>query len=783
MANPNADIYLTPENWIPCKVLSGKEEGSTGRPKIVNWADNTSEIRTGTLGYGAYMQKLVFSEPIDKTICPTGQHPSVSIFSEIQEFKNTQNNSTIATPVSVIEHKNAPCNWFIGEETGLLATQFGMLRDRGNANQRWSPNPANDNGANANVNIAPYTTWGIDGMLLRIEVLPVIEWENIGGVTFPKTYSLQWRTLREWKENYSNYPICCIGFVFYGQSSKSGTTLMFADNSWIYNESQSITACPLDDLGEYSDEPFYDYAQCAINRTHGFYLMNSYVTEPYNNTSSSAYCYGLDHFDGVQIHAISDSTNGWRHCVEIPYSEKNFETIYKMAACFGMCFTDTNKYIFPADYNDDDLFIPVIDENGISNGEYTHGADNVTNPMSQISDIRSINYDPTVPFDPNTYSDTTSWNNVAFINAFTKRYILTSSMVGQLSSELWAAQSSKPADIDFQNFAVDEYLTNNPIDTIVSLKYFPCTFDDIAPTTVYLGKYQTSIAGAIGLGTSVRVIDFAPIEVYRHFGDFRDFEPYTQLSMYIPFCGTVSIPTAECMGNYVSVKLCIDVGTGAATGYVIVSKTGTGGICVATATGTAAIDIPVSGLQSANLSQAVFNAAAQWTQTQISNFKVSNGLFSQVANLTGNSRLQTMAKGFGQTVKASAPTTLGGLLNTALSLDPTNAYAAGQSLEVDNLKADYNLSHIEMPMRLIGSISPALSSVIESNCRLIIYRPITDESALTNYGNTVGYATLKGGTVGQFSGFTVGTIDVSGINATAKEKQAIAAAFANGVYL
>ena len=300
---------------------------------------------------------------------------------------------------------------------------------------------------------------------------------------------------------------------------------------------------------------------------------------------------------------------------------------------------------------------------------------------------------------------------------------------------------------------------------------------------MYLGKYQTNIA-AVGLGTSVRVIDFAPIEIYRHFGDFRDFEPYTQLTMYIPFCGTVSIPTAECMGNYVSVKLCIDVGTGAATGYVIVSKSGTGGICVATATGTAAIDIPVSGLQSANLSQAVFNAAANWTQTQISNSGLTGGIMSHAGGLLG-----AMGKGFGKNFNLGnvkqgflgGP--IGALTSTIPSIDPTKALASGLSMDIENAKADYELSHIELPMRLIGSISPALSSVIESNCRLIIYRPITDESALSHYADTVGFATVQSGTVSQFTGYTEGTIDVSGINATAEEKTAIANAFASGVYL
>ena len=455
----------------------------------------------------------------------------------------------------------------------------------------------------------------------------------------------------------------------------------------------------------------------------------------------------------------------------------------KIAALFGCYFTPTSKNEFNYNMLDSDLYLPIIDENGIAHGDYTRGTENTNNSLYAKSSIREIDYNPDTHIDPNTYSDTTNWNNVDFRQAFTKRYLLNSSQVAQLSTELWAAQSSKPADIDFKNFAIDEYLTNNPIDTIVSLKYFPCTFADVAPAVVHLGKYTTNIS-ATALGTSVRIIDFAPIECFPHFNDFRDFEPYTELAMYIPFCGTVKIPTAECMGNYVSVKLAIDTSTGAATGYVIVSKTGSGGICVATCQGMAAIDIPVSGLQSANLANAVFNATANWTQTQVNNISANSGLFKHMGGAMG-----AIARGMTNSIGISDVKggVLGGPIGAAgtlvNSLNPISALQKGMNIDIDNAKADYELSHIQVPTRLVGSASPVLGCVIELDCRLIIYRPVTDENALSNYADTVGYATLQGGTVGQFEGFTVGTIDVSGINATAKEKQAIAAAFANGVYL
>ena len=493
--------------------------------------------------------------------------------------------------------------------------------------------------------------------------------------------------------------------------------------------------------------------------------------------------------DRISTRHYGTANQNYMAYIETDITAAIIEKIRKGAAAYGLFFADDDYSALITDttneqrWINENMCLGILDDDGLGHGEYTKGIYNITNPIFDYDTSQDSPYNPKKDIDPNTYSDTTNWNNVDFRQAFTKRYLLTGSQVAGLASELWAAQSSKPADIDYHNFAIDEYLTNNPIDTIVSLKYFPCTFSDTAPAVVHLGKYTTNIA-ATALGTSVRIIDFAPIECFPHFNDFRDYEPYTEIAMYIPFCGTVKIPTAECMGNYVSVKLAIDTNTGAATGYIIVSKTGSGGICVATCQGMAAIDIPVSGLQSANLANAVFNATANWTQTQINNISANSGLFKNTGGVMG-----AIARGMSDSVKLSD--VKGGILGGPIGavgslvnkLSPISALQSGLNIDIENAKADYELSHIQVPTRLVGSASPALGCVIELDCRLIIYRPVTDENALSNYASAVGYATVQGGTVSGFNGFTVGTIDVSGINATAKEKQAIAAAFANGVYL
>ena len=776
MANPNPEVYGTSETWSKCATFyavgEGNPETKTIAPRINVWDSTSLDRRKGTLSRAITAGKITAGVPIDLTICPCGQDAAVSCFGKIGLFKNHSNTDDNKVPDEVITYEN-PVNWFFSEiwnyyPGGRAFTP--QLTNREDSLQRWSPNGDLTNLYNQNRYVTPFVYYQLKSIFASIYVDTITGYDNLGRPNHGQM------TLEEWKNNYSTRKIDSAVLKLKGVTSQTGGTIQYTGGN--LDTQLSVGVSLLNDI-----DGIVDYFTCYVDRQQCFRIFGGLSANAFN-TTDTYYMLAYDMFENADVKSVFESgqtQGGWSLWQEIPYSENNYELILKMAACFGIPFSPTNKETFAAEFTDNDLYLPVIDENGIAHGEYTHGLRNVANPLYDMDGIRDINYDPAQSVDPNTYSDTTNWNNVNFRQAFTKRYILNSTQVAQLSGELWAAQSSKPAELDYQNYSVDEYLTNNPIDTIVSLKYFPCTFSDVAPAVVHLGKYTTKIA-ATALGTSVRVIDFDPISVWRHFGDFRDFEPFTQISIYIPFCGVVPLKTADCMGKYISVKLCIDTSTGAAAGFVIVSDTGSGGICIATANGTAAIDIPVSGLQSANISNAVFNAAATWAQTQLSNFP-NNNILSQFDGAVGN-----IGRGFANSFNLNnlKGTLFGGPMGalTAVSnLNPLKMWANGAEMELQNSRAEYNLQHIQMPTRLIGSSAPALSSVMETAVRLIIYRPITDEKGLANYADTVGFATLQSGTVGQFSGFTVGTIDVSGINATAAEKQAIAAAFANGVYL
>ena len=84
--------------------------------------------------------------------------------------------------------------------------------------------------------------------------------------------------------------------------------------------------------------------------------------------------------------------------------------------------------------------------------------------------------------------------------------------------------------------------------------------------------------------------------------------------------------------------------------------------------------------------------------------------------------------------------------------------------------------------------TPPVPSVIaranDMRCKMIISRPeYMDNYNETVYAETIGFACLLNGYVSDFSGFTVGKINLDGINAPKEVKEMISSAFASGVYL
>ena len=122
----------------------------------------------------------------------------------------------------------------------------------------------------------------------------------------------------------------------------------------------------------------------------------------------------------------------------------------------------------------------------------------------------------------------------------------------------------------------------NPLDWLVSLNVFPAKPTAGGSYPVKLGRFKcvndVSDPEALGvdaygakLTKQFKVFDFGTLSVPENWGNFLDYEG-TQIDLYLPFIGTVSIDPSELLGGTINVQYTIDFFTGMCVANVLCTK-------------------------------------------------------------------------------------------------------------------------------------------------------------------------------------------------------------------
>jgi hypothetical protein len=461
-------------------------------------------------------------------------------------------------------------------------------------------------------------------------------------------------------------------------------------------------------------------------------------------------------------------TKYWRTSYHVTVQNKNDfkEMCLKACAQYGLYFTPSLSVANGADnFTDENMYIGVLDSEGITHGEYLKGERTAEAAQAQWDTIRDSPYDYKKNDDTN-YINNTLFYPQAATSAFTKSYVLSKAQVDELAQEAYNAVAQAPADDSIENYNQRYFLTSNVIDCIISLKKFPCKpYIPQGPVQpIKIGAYQTNIQ-AYPLAYSVQQFDFVFSRsnnntLYPIYDDFRDYEPYTKCSISIPFCGNVEIPCAYAYRYDIKISLLVDLITGACTAFVICNDD-----VIETTSGNCAIDLPLSGLQSATL-DSQYNSLKQQS--------ISNGISNGLGIVGG-----LVAIGVG--IATGGVTAIAG---GALAV-------AGSALKgaANEQAIDYEVNHMQAPFKTISTASGNISQAYDMRCKMLMKRPVMGDYDNDVYGKTIGFACLKNGKVRDFTGLTQGDIRVddvvnnSGMSPTDTEKQMIYNAFATGVIL
>lgn len=174
--------------------------------------------------------------------------------------------------------------------------------------------------------------------------------------------------------------------------------------------------------------------------------------------------------------------------------------------------------------------------------------------------------------------------------------------VGGSSSALFSVYNPTAAEIDslgsyLWGSSIVELLSKflqNPIDAVISLHQIYITPTTSGSKNIRLG-YLDSGVSANCVSQQYEELDCGSVFVPEYYNDARDYSPWTQVQIYLPFVGIVPLSSEDIIGSTVNVKYGIDVYTGALLASVTVTKPDGATQTLYTYEGNGAVQYPLTG--------------------------------------------------------------------------------------------------------------------------------------------------------------------------------------------
>lgn len=137
--------------------------------------------------------------------------------------------------------------------------------------------------------------------------------------------------------------------------------------------------------------------------------------------------------------------------------------------------------------------------------------------------------------------------------------------------------------------------TNNPMDAIISLHSIYCSPSLGANSNIKLGYLDAgSGTNCPTVNSQFVSIDCGYVDIPEYFGDCRDYSPYTNVTIFLPFIGFRTVKTEDIIAGRVNIKYNIDVLTGSCVAIVSVRKKGVSHTLY-TFEGNCSMSLPLTG--------------------------------------------------------------------------------------------------------------------------------------------------------------------------------------------
>jgi hypothetical protein len=305
------------------------------------------------------------------------------------------------------------------------------------------------------------------------------------------------------------------------------------------------------------------------------------------------------------------------------------------------------------------------------------------------------------------------------------------------------------------------FIGQEPLSNIISVKRIfmssPPTTQDVFP--IQMGSYTFEhVSSKMLVGEWSR--EYLPtVPIWRRYENFMDYEPYTTISLYIPYCGVVKLPCQVFMGHNCNITINRNNRTGLIEAVVMVDN-----IEFCSLKGDASMNMAVSGL-----------AMAEYITKQKEIQIQKDSLFFNAFN-------SLMGYAAGATISASMENIGGVVTQGAMAANSIVSYLYQSEV------LTYRQEHIAPEQLLIQKADSSVAALNVLTPFIFIERPVFEDgfndTAKEKYSKTVGHACYRVGDLSDFHGLTVcDSITLDGISCTLDEKLKIIALLKGGVIL
>lgn len=463
----------------------------------------------------------------------------------------------------------------------------------------------------------------------------------------------------------------------------------------------------------------YNYLTCVDN-TKGSFAPVCTPTEP---TSQRWYAYGMEFYainsagDNYSLLFFFNESSRYYHWRYVPNTHEKLL----------MYMIRSGVFIYT-----DQIYKPVISGGYISgytdNTAAASDIDNYTYANGNKHDVPPTPPGPEPPGDDDDNDDPVNTAGAPFAAGLCHYYALTAGSV------LLEHISEALGTWDIENTHKDLYKNLVSCKLIKPPSAIPTTGSE--PFTIYGVKPQYQ-----GADITLPVVSgnpdasFGPYTIDRKFGDFRDYAPYTRVSIYLPYCGWCDLPS-HVVGRQVSVHYYTDIIAATCKAVVFCSNN-----IIAEAAGVIGLDIPFVADNVGAKMQAV---TAGMIAALGGGIQLGAGIGTMVSTKSGSGAKAALS---------GASQYLSGYSQMAMAFNENTTEIAGKNGDGCCLSGATNI--------IIKIVRPKKGSYTTAP-----YTP-------PGYGHNVGYVSQKQVRVGNVSGLLIAdNVDTSGIAGATEAERA-----------